>query len=63
MSKITDQEAVQDTILSCTHWTHIDGAEQMIVAFQVKWELDDFCEELNSLHSLLQNHSEENIIQ
>lgn len=63
MSKTTDINATKAAIESCTHWTHIDGAERMIVAFQVKWELDDFCEELNSLHSLLQNHSEENIIQ
>jgi hypothetical protein len=58
MSKTTDQAAVSATILSCSHIRHVDAAEKMIVSFQIKWELDDYSDELNSLHLQLNNHKQ-----
>ena len=40
MNKTTDINATKAAIESCTHVRHIDAVEKMIVAFQIKWELE-----------------------
>ena len=56
MNKTTDINATKAAIESCTHVRHIDAVEKMIVAFQIKWELENESIEVVDLYDFLNGH-------